>query len=162
MTNMKFFPVTHRGWKPMRNLMNDDFNQIFKAMEDTIGRDMAELAHHGFRNFGVPTVNVKETPESYVLEVVAPGLNKADFKVELDGSTLTISYRNTETKVEKDDEAPKEKFLRREFVQRSFKRAFTLPETADTARISGVYENGILHLTIAKKEVEAPKAIEIA
>lgn len=108
----------------------------------------------------VPAVNVQETEDNYQLEVVAPGFDKADIKVEVnDGVLLITGEHKTETKDEKDN------YTRREFHFANFSRRFTLPETADDAQISATYTNGILNLVLPKKEEAKPqpaRLIEVA
>ena len=126
-----------------------------------------ELFNWGNSNFSytsttVPSINVKETPENYEVEVAAPGLDKKDFNVTLDNNLLTISCvksTNTENKGEYNN------YTRREFSYQSFQRSFELPKhVVDEDKINARYENGLLYLTIPKKEEakqKAPKLIEI-
>lgn len=104
-----------------------------------------------------PPVNITETENAYLLEVKAPGFDKSDFKVNLDGSLLTIS---TEKKEDKKEETAK--FIRREFNFKSFKRSFTLDEKIDGEKIDAKYENGILKLELPKKAVAKPDSRQIA
>jgi len=103
-------------------------------------------------------VNIRETNEAYLLEVVAPGFEKSDFKVNLENNILTISaeYRNENRQEE-------EKSIRREYTYRNFKRSFTIDEKIDATKIGASYINGILQLNLPKKtEVkEAAKEIVI-
>jgi len=105
-------------------------------------------------NMNVPAVNIKETDHSYVVELAAPGKKKEDFNIELEDNVLTISSEARNEKEEKDNEG---KYTRREFSYSSFKRAFTLPETVNEYEINATYENGVLHLTLPKKEEALPK-----
>src|SRR5690606_40898300 len=101
-------------------------------------------------------VNVKETEKSYLLEVVAPGFEKNDFKVNLDQDLLTISAeKNSEAKAEN------EKQVRREYSFRSFKRSFILDEKIDATNIEASYVNGVLILNLPKKEAVKASATEI-
>ncbi len=110
------------------------------------------------RNFSVtnttlPAVNISETDNDFLLEVAAPGLTKSDFKIELKNDLLTIS---SDKKVEKEkEEGPQ--FTRREFSYQSFSRSFTMPLSGDGDKISAKYEDGILTVTIPKKEEAKPK-----
>ncbi|MFN3640803.1 MAG: Hsp20/alpha crystallin family protein [Flavobacterium sp.] len=105
-------------------------------------------------NLNVPAVNIKETDTSYVVELAAPGKRKEDFIIELEDSVLTIS---TETKSEKDEKDNEGRYTRREFSYSSFKRAFTLPDTVNDFEINASYENGVLHITLPKKEEALPR-----
>ena len=98
-------------------------------------------------NYQKAAVNIQETKEDFRIEVVAPGLGKNDLNVNLDQHVLTVS---SVKELNNDDN--RGKYLRKEFNYSSFKRSFTLPETADTEKISAEHVNGILYLTIPKKE----------
>lgn len=110
----------------------------------------------------IPAVNIKETDESFNVEVAAPGKSKEDFNIELDNDVLTIS---SEEKKENETSENNGRFTRKEFSYSTFKRAFSLPETVDSAKIAASYNNGVLEITIPKKEeakVQAKRMIEIA
>lgn len=115
-----------------------------------------DFATSDFFGTSYAPVNISETKDGYNLEVVAPGFAKDDFKVKIDGPTLTIS---AEKKTESKDE--NEKHLRREFSFRSFSRSFTLDEKVEAAKINAKYENGVLHLTLPKKEAAQETVKEI-
>lgn len=103
-----------------------------------------------------PPVNIQETKEAYVLDVLVPGLTREDIKINLDNKVLSIS---AEKKTE--EKSGDEKHIRSEFSFRSFKRSFTLDETVDAEKIQARYENGVLKLNLPKKEQAQPKAIDI-
>jgi HSP20 family protein len=103
-------------------------------------------------------VNVLEKEGELVLEVVAPGFEKEDFVINLEKELLTIS---AETRLDNKGEEGSKK-LRTEYKFRSFKRSFTLPETADAERISAQYVNGILRLNLPPKEDVKPVVKQIA
>ncbi len=103
-------------------------------------------------NATVPAVNIKDNVENFELELAVPGGKKEDFKVEVDNDILTIS---SEAKTESKE--TKENFTRKEFSYTSFKRAFTLPETVDGGKIDAKYEDGILRVTLPKKEEALPE-----
>jgi HSP20 family protein len=97
----------------------------------------------------MPTVNIKETPEHFLVEMAAPGLGKKDFKIQLDGNSLTISSEKQDQREEKEGES----FNRKEFSYQSFYRTFHLPkEVVDADKIKAKYDNGILRLEIPKRE----------
>ncbi|MEP6616541.1 MAG: Hsp20/alpha crystallin family protein [Ginsengibacter sp.] len=97
----------------------------------------------------MPAVNIKEVPESFLVEMAAPGMEKNDFKIELDGSSLTISAEKQDQWQDKDGEA----YNRKEFNYQSFYRSFHLPkEVVDAEKIKATYVNGILKLEVPKKE----------
>lgn len=109
-----------------------------------------------------PAVNIKETDENFSLELAVPGMAKEDFKVNLDNHVLTISS----SKENKNEETAEDgTYTRREFSYSAFSRSFRLPETVNSEKIEAKYTDGVLYLTLPKREeakVKAPKEIEIA
>jgi HSP20 family protein len=117
-----------------------------------------ELLDWSNRNFSptnttLPSVNIKENDEGFEVELAAPGLEKKDFKIELNNNLLTIS---SEKKIESEVKEG-EQFTRREFSYQSFSRSFTLPNIANSEKVGAKYENGILRVIIPKKEEAKPK-----
>mgnify|MGYP001210988746 FL=1 len=104
----------------------------------------------------VPAVNVIENDKDYEIEVAAPGLKKDQFNVTVENGLLTISG-NTTT----EEETKEKNYTRKEFTTKSFSRSFTLPENIDEESIKAKYEDGIMYLTLAKKEKEASKKKQI-
>lgn len=138
-------------------------NQLPTLFDDFINRDNFNWRMSNFSNTNttIPAVNIKETADSYKVEVAAPGMTKNDFKVALEGDLLTISSE----KSEQQEEAENQKFTRREFSYQAFERSFTLhKEVVDIDKIEAKYEDGVLSLLIPKKEevkVKAPRLINI-
>jgi HSP20 family protein len=91
-------------------------------------------------------VNIRETEQAYLLDFMAPGFDKEDFKIDLDQNLLTISAEKKLTEEQKN-----EKFKVREFNYSSFKRSFTIDEKIDAANIVAKYLNGVLTLNLPKK-----------
>jgi HSP20 family protein len=141
------------------------FEGGFNNLADGFFNDLPVFFKPEFRgsetkNFNAP-VNIKETEKNYQLEVVAPGFEKTDFKVNLDQHLLTISAeKKTETK-EDSASNPNDKQIRREYSYRSFKRSFTIDEKIDATNIDASYINGILTLNLPKKETVKVSATEI-
>ena len=145
MTNVKF------NSKPFEGSFNTLVDDLLSELPGLFKNEFNNVDRKGF----IP-VNVKETDKSYQLEVVAPGFEKTDFKVNLDQNLLTIS-------AEKKDEVKQEnqKQIRREYSYRSFKRSFTIDEKIDATNIEASYINGVLTLNLPKKEVVKASAKEI-
>jgi len=99
-----------------------------------------------------PAVNIYENETSFQIELAVPGLKKEDFKINLEKDVLSIS---ADVKQESNTESIK--VNRREFGFYSFKRSFNLPDLIDHSNIEAKYQDGILSLTIAKKEEEIVK-----
>jgi len=108
-------------------------------------------------NFG--SVNIKETNESYNLEVLLPGFSKDETNVEIEDDILTISAKVEDTNSKQD-----ENYTRKEFVKKSFVRSFTIPENVDVEKISADVRDGVLNVVLNKKQLEKqkPKKIKIS
>ena len=134
---MTFVKTNNPLAKSFDGLMNELFNELPANFGKTMREDV----------LGFPPVNITEKNDYYHLEVAAPGFEKSNFNVKLEGNILTISgEKQAEQKAESD------KVVRREFSAKSFKRTFTLDEKIDATNISAKYENGILHVGLPKKE----------
>ena len=120
--------------------------------------DMFDWSNRNYSNTNttLPAVNIKEDEDGFEVEMSAPGLDKKDFKIELNNSVLSIS---SEKKAENETKEGQQ-FTRREFSYQSFSRSFTLPETAEGEKIKAKYENGILSVSIPKKEEAKPKPVK--
>jgi len=91
----------------------------------------------------VPAVNIAEDKNIFSISMAAPGMQKDDFKIDLDGDVLTISAEKEES-----DETPS----RQEYNYSSFSRSFTLPSTVIKDKIEAEYKHGELKLTLPKNE----------
>ena len=126
-------------------------NSLPGLFDDFFTRDLFDWGTSNFSGAGttLPAVNVKETADTFEVEMAAPGMNKEDFKVELNNNVLTISSERKHEHEEKDGE----KYSRKEFSYQSFQRSFTLAkEAVDADNIQARYENGVLKLSIPKRE----------
>ncbi len=99
------------------------------------------------RVMNVPAVNISERKDDFQVTMAAPGLKKEDFKIRLEGTILTISSEKEEESKEDD-----ENFTRREYSYSSFERSFSLPEEVNQNAIEAQYKDGVLSLTLPKKE----------
>ncbi len=135
------------------------FSSLF---DDFFNTELGNWRHNNFSstNTTLPAVNIKEDGEGFTVEMAAPGMEKSDFKINLDNNVLTISSVKQEEKKEE-----QEKYTRREFAYYSFQRSFTLPESANSEKIEATYENGVLSISIPKKEeakTQPARQIEIS
>lgn len=104
------------------------------------------------RALTVPAVNITDEKDEYKVSLAAPGLKKEDFRIDVEGNLLTVSCEKEEKKEEKD-----KRHTRREYNYSTFSRSFTLPEDVKQDKIEARYTDGVLHLSLPKKE-EAKKA----
>lgn len=132
--------------KIMSNGLLDEF--FNRSMSELVGSDYA---------VNQPAVNIVESKDAFRLEFAAPGFDKQDFSLSTENNYLTVEAKK-ETRNENSDE----RYTRREFRYESFKRSYKLPETVNQDAISAVYENGILVVTLQKKEEVKPIVKTIA
>ncbi len=127
---------------------NQNFPTLSNWLDDVFNRDLPSVFTSNF-NTGItlPKVNIKETAETFIVEMAVPGLKKSDFHIDLDNQVLSIS---TETKEE--NEYKEANYTRREFGYSSFKRTFSLPESVNEEKINANYQEGILSILLPKKE----------
>jgi HSP20 family protein len=141
---------------------NGEDKNIARAFSPLLTDVFDEFLGGSLMNAGiarVPAVNISETAEDFKVELAVPGLQKDDFKINLEKDLLSIS---AEKKSETKEDGTK--FTRKEYNYSVFKRSFNLPDTADRDTIKAEYSNGILTLTIYKKKeaVNVNKEIKIS
>ncbi len=127
----------------------NDFPSFSSLFNDFFDQTLLNWGNSNFSSThtSIPSVNLKETKDNFEVEVAAPGLEKKDFQITLDGNYLTISS----SKEEKQEHTEPD-YKRKEFSYQSFRRTIKLPEDViDDERIAATYENGLLQLTIPKK-----------
>ena len=109
----------------------------------------------------MPTVDVKETSDSYIMEVDLPGYTCEDISVDLKDRVLSIASSREENKEQKENTKHEGQFLIQERVRSSFVRRFTMPEDIDSEQVDAVFKNGVLTLTIPRKGKPAQRQITI-
>ena len=100
----------------------------------------------------MPEANIIENDKDFRIEIAAPGLEKKDFNVAVQDGMLIVSAEKEQEKKE-----DRKNYKRREFSYNSFSRSFMLPENSLSDKIDAKYENGVLRLTLPKKEVAVSK-----
>ena len=133
MTLVKF------GKEHKNGLVNPFLNDVYSLLNDSFLNERSAVV--------VPAVNIAETENAFEIALAVPGLKKEDIKINLDKNVLSVS---AEKKTETTDE--NKKFSKREYNFNAFSRSFTLPQSADSSKIEAEYVDGILTLTVAKKE----------
>ena len=146
----------------MNSLMRSN-NNIPSLIENFFGRDINDFFNTNMPAVhNLPAVNVVEHNDGFRIEVAAPGLKKEDFKLSLNHNNLTISaYQETQ---KEDQDTNGEKYARREFSYSSFQRTFTLPGSIDADNIQANYADGVLKISLPKRDeakVKPARQIEI-
>ena len=130
------------GMSTLSSLLNDIWNEDLPTVHNT-------NFHEGMT---LPKVNISENTDGFHLEMAVPGFKKKDFNISVEKDELLIS-----AEVKTDKEEVEDNFTRREFGYGSFQRTFVLPETVNGDKIEAKYEDGILNISIPKKEEAKPK-----
>ena len=143
-------------WEPFRDLLaiQDRMNRIF----DESFRGMNRPGEDDWALGGTwaPLVDIYEREGNIELKAELPGIDPKDVDVRVENNVLTL---RGERKV--DREVKRESYHRVERAYGSFSRSFTLPTVVDTEKIKAEYRDGVLHLTLPKKEEAKPRQISI-
>ena len=129
---------TENNW--VDHLFQDNLNRFFNDDFWSFGKINQQA--------NVP-VNLRETDQNYEMSLIAPGLCKEDFKLNVTNDLLTVCY---EQKEEHNEEKAEEGWLRKEYKMQTFSRSFRLDDSVDVNKITASYDNGVLHLSLPKKE----------
>jgi HSP20 family protein len=141
MTLMRYNrPSSEQVPKRFSDIMDEFFNDALNTRRD---------------NF-VPSIDVSETDDQFLISAQLPGMKKDDINISLENGRLSISGERSFEKEEKN-----KKYHRVETKFGSFERSFQLPDNVDEESISASYENGLLNISIDKSEEEVKKKIEI-
>ena len=124
-----------------------------KAFEDTMSRLFAEPVNG---KPWVPPVDVMETENKLIVKADIPDVKFEDINVTIENGTLTL---RGERKFEKQTE--KGGYHRIERSYGSFERSFTVPETVDAEHVKAEYKNGVLAVTLPKKEIAKPRQVKV-
>ncbi len=138
-------------WEPFRgvNTLQDQFNRLFNDAFDRKGEESSLTAW-------APAVDIYETEHELVVKADLPEVDPKDLDIRVENNILTIrGERKFEKKVNEDN------YLRVERAYGSFARSFTLANTVNSDAIKADYQNGVLTLTIPKREEAKPKQIKV-
>jgi HSP20 family protein len=141
-------------WEPLRELgslqneMNRLFNTVFDAPAPANGATMRRW---------MPSMDLVESGDHFVLRADLPGMSEDDIKIEFEDGTLTVSGERRA-----EHEANEEGYYRVERAFGSFSRSVTLPKGVDADAVSASFDRGVLEVRIPKPEERKPRRIEIA
>jgi HSP20 family protein len=149
MTRFVPFRSPLEGVAVLQNRLNSIFNDFANTNTDLHNESLSG------GNF-VPPVDIYEDTNRLVLKLEVPGIPEENLQIILDNQTLTVKGERTFVQDEKE-----ENFHRIERRYGSFARSFSLPATIDTESAHASYENGVLAVTLQKKEAAKPKQLKI-
>jgi HSP20 family protein len=137
-------PVKNPLLPTVSRFFDDDWNSLFDWTNRNYSRTATTL----------PSVNVKQNDDEYIVEMAAPGMRKDDFQIEVVNNVLTIKSEVKSESEQKEEDI----YTRKEFSYQSFQRSFNLNNSVvDDAKIKATYKDGILSVTLPKKEEAKPK-----
>ncbi len=139
-------------FSPFANL--NDFPVTFRLFEDTLNR----LVNEGEGNVRpwIPAVDILEDENQLVLRADIPGVELGKMDIRLENGTLTLKGQR---EFERNDDKTGYHRVERHYGQ--FARSFTMPETVDPEKVAAEYKNGVLQITLGKKEVAKPRSIQV-
>jgi HSP20 family protein len=142
-------------WEPVRELtsLQSEMNRLFNTFFDT--PTTGGNGNNAVRRW-VPSMDLVETDEHFVLRADLPGLTEGDVSIELEDNVLTVSG---ERKAEHEDK--KEGFYRMERSFGQFRRSLTLPDGVDADGIGATFDKGVLEVRIPKPEERKPRRVAI-
>jgi len=146
-------------WSPVRwdpfgefSTLQERMNRLFEDLIPATRKGGEELNTGTF----YPSVDIYEGEKDITLKAELPGIDKKDVHVEINDGVITL---RGERKIEKEDK--KEHYHRVERSYGSFNRSFTLPTTVDSGKVKANYKDGILEVTLPRKEEAKPKSIPV-
>ena len=139
-------------WRPLGEV--DNFRREMGRMFDNFFDSETEVGESSLTWY--PSVDVKETKDEFVLMAEVPGMSKDDIKINISENTLTIKGEKKEEKKQDDHN-----YHRVERRYGTFQRSFTLPTQIQGNKVKAAYKDGVLTITMPKKEEVKPKEIPI-
>ena len=140
----------------------DPFRDL-RTLQEEVNRLFSANLTPGFGGEGIgrgawnPSVDIYENKDHIVLEAELPGMNREDFELSVENNVITL---RGERRFEKKDET--DNYHRVERSYGSFTRSFTLPQTVSAEGATAEYRNGVLRVTLAKREDAKARRIEIS
>jgi len=137
------------------SFMNADYKSDFQAMQKYLDTMVdSHLTRSKLGNIGYPRLNVQSTKEHYIYEFDLAGVPKENIKLSIDENNVLTLSGNKESKIEESSD----KYLKQEIFYGSFSRIIKLPNDINQEKLETEYDNGILKLTIGKKEIKKTKS----
>ncbi len=115
--------------------------------DEFFGRGLMSEIYNRSLFSSMPSANIVEEKEKFIIELAAPGLEKEDFKINVEEKILSISVEKEDVKEDENS-----KYSKREFSYSTFNRSFNLPDSIHIDKIEAEYKKGILSVHLPKKE----------
>ncbi len=135
-----------------------DFERLRRELDDVFGVSALPSSIRSVAASGAPPVNVGRTPSSVEVYVFAPGLDASKIDVTLDRGVLRVSGERPAA-IPEDDE--KVSIYARERMTGNFMRAVSLPDDVDPNQVRATYRDGVLQVSIPRRESAQPKRITV-
>ena len=142
-------------WQPVSELtrLRDQMDRMFEDWPRFFGRRTDE---EGLRGAWMPAVDIRESKDAFEVTAELPGVDSKDVDVSVQENTLTIRGERRREEVRENETVHR---IEREYGV--FERSFTLPRSADAEHIKANYRDGVLSLTVPKREESKPKSLKI-
>ena len=121
-------------------------------IEDMFKMYNSDFDSNSLNRWKIPSANISEVEEKFIIELAVPGFKKEDFEIKLENDVLIVKSKEETKREESDDN-----YRLKEFSMRQFSRSFTIPDIVDTDKIMATYNDGILIVELIKKEEVAKK-----
>ena len=133
----------------------DQFRRMEQEMDELFGRWPLPAGIRSVARGTYPPINVGSTPEKVDIYLFAAGLDPKGLDISIQQNLLTVSG---ERRLPVNDNV---NYYRQERFNGEFRRAITLPEDVDPDRVEARYRDGVLHLTVPRREMAKPRQIEV-
>ena len=143
--------VRYEPWN-LLNQLHGDLDRLFSGRTGELSEETSNIATSDW----APAVDIKEDNDQYLIHADIPGVDPKEIEVSLENGVLTIKgERKSETREER------EGYKRVERVRGTFFRRFSLPDTADSEKVSARSKDGVLEISIPKQEKASPRRISV-
>jgi HSP20 family protein len=135
-----------------------DFDRVRRDLDALFGPSGSAQGIRAVADAGYPALNVGHTPQSVEVFAFAPGIDAGKIDVTLDRGVLTIAG---ERRLDLPQDESKGVVYGQERLQGRFRRAISLPDDIDPNKVNAAYRDGVLRISIARREAMQPKRIAI-
>ena len=153
--------LVRRGSTPLSTYrpgaVEDQFGRLVESMFEDFFAPLAQGNRWSDTNASIPRLDLTESEDAYEVQAEMPGVEKEDMKVAIDHQRVSIEGECRKANERREGE----NVVYSERSARKFMRSFTLPSEVDDAAAQARLENGVLHLTLPKKQGSPVRRLEI-